>query len=843
MANLETLFIQIDGSAAKATSSIDNLVGSLSKLSTKVTSTTADLKEFVNALKGISSAAGSKINWKNMIAPNNQRQNMKATAAAMKSMANANSKYAASMQQAVSQAQQQNGTGVGSGGAAAAASASGSQYVNQMQQTTAATQAATAGQQNYANATQLAAQANNQLAQAANQANNAVKNSTKATSAAASAAKSHVSALGHVGNAFKRLAGAITSPFKQVFRMAKSMLIRTAIRALMKSAKEGLENYYHYSKTAGNGFSDTMDQMAGKAAQAKNQLGAALASAIMTLTPALNALADAAIWCLNAITALFAALGGRSTYSRATKQTAEFASATKSAGGAVKDLLADFDELNVITSQGGGGGSGSSTPDYGSMFEEAEVPEWLMDLAPWIKWAAILGGIAAVAAKIWDWFSKIKNLFNKFKTPTMPTIPSQPDWTTFEQQLQRIQKALQGISSEITGIDGKIITLTTNMGLFETAVYSAAVSVGILAAAMLLVKSPSIKIKVDRDDFDKWKKDLDDITEDLKNNPRIFKIVVNVDMSQYVSASMTIAMWCGITPKKNIVVTMDLTDFNTKSTIVESWVNRLHTKYVDVKVDPVSWPIFWSNMNSLDTWSNKPYVKKVGFQIEPITYGVFKGAASGIDKWANTVLTKTINVVINVTTKTTKKSITAAITEGLGNGISSALSGAMSDLYKEMFSGAESGSSSSDLNINPMKHTYFDPTVDSIAGILDDIADFGDNPAGSTWNILTKLAGLFMADGAYDIPRGDIFVANEQGAELVGSINGKTSVANQEQIIAGISRGVEEANNEQNMLLREQNSLLRDILRKDSSVKIGASAALGRVARQSLDMYSSVVGG
>lgn len=75
-----------------------------------------------------------------------------------------------------------------------------------------------------------------------------------------------------------------------------------------------------------------------------------------------------------------------------------------------------------------------------------------------------------------------------------------------------------------------------------------------------------------------------------------------------------------------------------------------------------------------------------------------------------------------------------------------------------------------------------------------------------------------MAEGAYDIPSGQLFVAREAGAEMVGSIGGKTSVANNEQIVAGIAGGVASANEEQNALLREQNSLLRAILEKDSGV-------------------------
>ena len=109
--------------------------------------------------------------------------------------------------------------------------------------------------------------------------------------------------------------------------------------------------------------------------------------------------------------------------------------------------------------------------------------------------------------------------------------------------------------------------------------------------------------------------------------------------------------------------------------------------------------------------------------------------------------------------------------------------------------------------------------------------------------IASKYHSLLDAEGDYNIPRGQVFIAQEKGAELVGNINGKTSVANQQQIIDGIASGVERANSEQNILLRQQNELLRGILEKDNSVRLSASAALGRVARQSLDMYGSMVGG
>ena len=67
---------------------------------------------------------------------------------------------------------------------------------------------------------------------------------------------------------------------------------------------------------------------------------------------------------------------------------------------------------------------------------------------------------------------------------------------------------------------------------------------------------------------------------------------------------------------------------------------------------------------------------------------------------------------------------------------------------------------------------------------------------------------------------GEMFVAREAGPELVGSIGRKTAVVNNEQIVSSVSRGVAEANSEQNSLLREQNSLLRAMLEKETSVSL-----------------------
>ena len=65
---------------------------------------------------------------------------------------------------------------------------------------------------------------------------------------------------------------------------------------------------------------------------------------------------------------------------------------------------------------------------------------------------------------------------------------------------------------------------------------------------------------------------------------------------------------------------------------------------------------------------------------------------------------------------------------------------------------------------------------------------------------------------------GQMFIAREAGAEMVGTIGRRTAVANNDQIVAGIASGVAEANSESNALLREQNGLLRAMLEKETGV-------------------------
>ena len=141
--------------------------------------------------------------------------------------------------------------------------------------------------------------------------------------------------------------------------------------------------------------------------------------------------------------------------------------------------------------------------------------------------------------------------------------------------------------------------------------------------------------------------------------------------------------------------------------------------------------------------------------------------------------------------------------------------------------------------------------LNSISFSLPDWGLLGDM-AGATFGInITPLSTIdYLPTGSVEgfasggFPtEGQLFLARENGGpEMVGQFGGHTAVANNDQIIDGISRGVADAQSDQNELLREQNSLLRQILAKEGRMTVNPSVGLGKVTRRSLEMYEAMVG-
>lgn len=111
-----------------------------------------------------------------------------------------------------------------------------------------------------------------------------------------------------------------------------------------------------------------------------------------------------------------------------------------------------------------------------------------------------------------------------------------------------------------------------------------------------------------------------------------------------------------------------------------------------------------------------------------------------------------------------------------------------------------------------------------IANIFNKGADLSKTGANGMPSYVAEMFKLktYAQGGMPNV--GDLFIANEAGAELVGSIGNKPAVANSDQIVAAVASGVSSANAQQNALLREQNNLLMKLLNKDTSTVISTSS-------------------
>ena len=210
-------------------------------------------------------------------------------------------------------------------------------------------------------------------------------------------------------DSFKQLkegADSATKPIKtlvdSIKRIAFYRMIRSAIKAVTTSIKEGINNLYQYSAALNSldaaSAKNTMDAFATAALYVKNSLGAALMPVLQSLVPLIDSVAEAFATAANAVNQFFHALKGEAMFTKAKKYAVDYADALGGASGKAKELkkqIFGFDELNIFNEPSSGGRGGASGLDYSQMFEESSVADWIQKLAQNQAWES-LGSILAM---------------------------------------------------------------------------------------------------------------------------------------------------------------------------------------------------------------------------------------------------------------------------------------------------------------------------------------------------------------------------------------------------------------------------------------------------------------
>lgn len=238
-----------------------------------------------------------------------------------------------------------------------------------------------------------------------------IKSLSSALSGVRSASRSVASggahkAVSNIGHAAKSATGHMGKLFSSIKRIAMYRLLRTFLKKLTQAFQEGLKNAYAFSKGIGGDLAVALDSLASATGQMKNQMGAAWGELLQTIMPVINAIVAGITALMNALSELFAALGGRLTYTVAEKTADEWDKAA-GAAGKYKNTVLGFDELNRLNDETGGGGGGA---DAGGDFAQIELPDWAEKIRQAIEdgnWKAAGDALAAHISEVFDkWDAK-----------------------------------------------------------------------------------------------------------------------------------------------------------------------------------------------------------------------------------------------------------------------------------------------------------------------------------------------------------------------------------------------------------------------------------------------------
>lgn len=161
---------------------------------------------------------------------------------------------------------------------------------------------------------------------------------------------------------------------------------------LRSALTDGMNNLKAYSNSA----NQSITAMSNSVARLKNSIAAAFSPILSIVAPIVTKLINLLATAISYIGAFFAALSGKSTYTKAIASTEGVAGALDDAAGAaggaadaMDDYLSGLDEIHKFddgsSGGGGGGGGGSSGGSTGVLFEEAEIPGLVNDWADKFK--------------------------------------------------------------------------------------------------------------------------------------------------------------------------------------------------------------------------------------------------------------------------------------------------------------------------------------------------------------------------------------------------------------------------------------------------------------------------
>ena len=201
------------------------------------------------------------------------------------------------------------------------------------------------------------------------------------------------------------LGAAITSKglakeLTRIGKMLKLMITRMILRKLIQGVVDGFKNLVQYSDK----FNATISLLWNSLRQLGNSIAAATSPLLNALAPALNYIIQLLIKAVDAINQFISALMGLGTFTKAKVLTDDYRKSLDKANGSAKELkktVLGFDELNQLQDNKNSGGGGTSAKD---MFEEVPIDPRILKFIDALKKAAL--GALDTLKKLWKEFKE-----------------------------------------------------------------------------------------------------------------------------------------------------------------------------------------------------------------------------------------------------------------------------------------------------------------------------------------------------------------------------------------------------------------------------------------------------
>lgn len=688
-----------------------------------------------------------------------------------------------------------------------------------------------------------------------------------------------------------------------------SMLSRM-LGAITKAVKTGTDDLYQYSKIIDGKFAASMDILAASFQYFKNSIGAAIAPIINAFAPAIDLAVDKVVELLNAFNQMIAKLTGASSWTKAVKVPKEYAESADKASKANKNLLASFDELNVIQSKDSG--SGKTVPDYGSMFEEVPLdgytlPDFVQQIKDQIEagdWSGVgrtLGekvneitssiNWAAAGENIGKGLQNIIDTYNSFMETMdwsgigsglgdalnnlMADVDFESAGAAFAHGWNALVELIHGF---VTTTDWKSVGLSIAgfiNGWFDTVDWSL---LGQTLSTGVLSLLEALRTTVQETD---WKSIGSSISEMLNQ----------IEWSSLFSES---AGLISDTVKGLLDLMVGAVQTLEWDKLAEELVNSVVGAITNIKFTDIVDKFFelWGAALAADRKFTMAFWKTIGEKLIEGFKGVFTNFGENIKKFGGDIGDYIMLGLLNVwngigewiyqhifqpfingfknafgihSPSTVMAEMGGYLIDGLLGGLSNTWN-KITKWFTDSVSWVKTKLTGGFTDIKNSVVKIWDGLWGNVKGVINSMLGGVEKMANGIVKGINKVISTFNTL-SFDIPDwvpgigGESFGFNIPMAQEVriprlasgGVVTGPTfaqigeypGAASNPEIVAPqsvIYDTVVSANGEQERLLREQNSLLRQLLQKETSITLAPSAALGRVNAKSKQMYEAAAG-